>query len=416
MPDTWLSRRRFLVAATLAGLAGCTRSADRPAAADWPQFGHDPQNTGSNPAADGPAGPVTERWRRDVGASSAPVVAAGTLYVAVGDGRRRGAGSAESDDPSGGGGSRGGDGRSGSREQPGLVALDAADGTPRWRYRASTGVTMPAVGSGVVCVGSADGTVLGLSPSGGYDLPTGRLGLVRWRAAARDPPASPPTIRGDAAYLGGFGARVLALTVDGEATWRFQSSGDAVETAPAVDGGSVYFSVGDLRGGAAFSVDATAGTVGWRFPLGEFPGSAPVLADGTVFVGSDTDHLYALDATTGRVQWRRSVGGVRASPAVTGGVVYAPAVDGTVYALDAGDGGELWTVGLDGPLTCSPAVAGDAVYAGTGGDALVALAAGTGRVRWRRGLDAPVLTAPAVTGGTVYVSTEAGTVVALGPE
>ena len=53
-----------------------------------------------------------------------------------------------------------------------------------------------------------------------------------------------------------------------------------------------------------------------------------------MYVGSDDHHLYALDASTGRLLWRcRMDGDVRSSPAVADGVVYVGSSDGYVYAV-----------------------------------------------------------------------------------
>jgi len=53
-----------------------------------------------------------------------------------------------------------------------------------------------------------------------------------------------------------------------------------------------------------------------------------------VFVGSEDDHLYAIDAKTGAEQWRVATGkDVHSSPAVADGVIYIGSQDGYVYAV-----------------------------------------------------------------------------------
>jgi serine/threonine-protein kinase len=55
---------------------------------------------------------------------------------------------------------------------------------------------------------------------------------------------------------------------------------------------------------------------------------------GTVYVGSNDDKVYALDAATGHVRWTYTTGGsVFSSPAVVGGTVYVGSNDWTIYAL-----------------------------------------------------------------------------------
>ncbi len=53
-----------------------------------------------------------------------------------------------------------------------------------------------------------------------------------------------------------------------------------------------------------------------------------------MYVGSDDDYLYALDASSGELRWRYQAGSdVRSSPAVAGGVVYVGSHDDYLYAI-----------------------------------------------------------------------------------
>jgi PGF-CTERM protein len=62
--------------------------------------------------------------------------------------------------------------------------------------------------------------------------------------------------------------------------------------------------------------------------------SSPAVANGVVYVGSDDNNLYALNATTGAKLWSYTTGGyVDSSPAVVKGVVYVGSDDGNVYAI-----------------------------------------------------------------------------------
>src|SRR5436305_11037156 len=55
----------------------------------------------------------------------------------------------------------------------------------------------------------------------------------------------------------------------------------------------------------------------------------PAVAAGTVVTGSDRCFVYALDAATGRLRWKRSLRSlgcayVPGSPSIDGGVLYVP--------------------------------------------------------------------------------------------
>jgi serine/threonine-protein kinase len=60
------------------------------------------------------------------------------------------------------------------------------------------------------------------------------------------------------------------------------------------------------------------------------------VAGGTVYVGSDDDKVYALDAATGHLRWAYATGNYAIGSAVAGGTVYVVSFDHKVYALAAG--------------------------------------------------------------------------------
>ena len=79
-------------------------------------------------------------------------------------------------------------------------------------------------------------------------------------------------------------------------------------------------------------------------PCAESNGSSPpadvvasaVARDAVVYFGSDDGNLYAVDAATGRQNWKFTTAGpVPSTPAVAGGAVYFASYDGKFYALDA---------------------------------------------------------------------------------
>ncbi|WP_211265558.1 outer membrane protein assembly factor BamB family protein [Actinacidiphila oryziradicis] len=101
-------------------------------------------------------------------------------------------------------------------------------------------------------------------------------------------------------------------------------------------GGTVYVGSGD---GKVYALDAVTGTERWTHTTGDAVDSSPAVVGGTVYVGSNDHMLYALDAVTGTERWTYATGGaVRSSPAVVGGTVYVGSNDSTVFALDAASG------------------------------------------------------------------------------
>jgi len=69
--------------------------------------------------------------------------------------------------------------------------------------------------------------------------------------------------------------------------------------------------------------------------------SSPAVANGTVYVGSEDNNVYALNATTGAKVWSFTTGSsVYSSPAVANGVVYVGSDDNKHLRSQRHDRGE----------------------------------------------------------------------------
>jgi protocatechuate 3,4-dioxygenase beta subunit len=121
---------------------------------------------------------------------------------------------------------------------------------------------------------------------------------------------------------------------------------------------------------------AAPGDKQWNTTVGSNVWSSPTVADGTVYVGSEDDTLYALDASDGSKQWSFTTGNnVRSSPTVADGTVYIGSNDGSLYALDAADGSQQWSFTAGDDIRSSPTVADGTVYVGSRDDNVYAVEA-----------------------------------------
>jgi outer membrane protein assembly factor BamB len=154
--------------------------------------------------------------------------------------------------------------------------------------------------------------------------------------------------------------------------------------------------------------------------------ACPVVAQGRVFVHSavpdkEAEEVIALDAVTGKIQWRKAYDrtpyqsplgrGPRATPSVVGNRVYTCGITGVLSCYEADSGKLLWQVDayqkLGKPLPrfgvcCSPLVIGNVVLLNVGekGCSLVAFDSAKGEVLWQKydepsSTSSPVLFAPA---------------------
>ena len=114
--------------------------------------------------------------------------------------------------------------------------------------------------------------------------------------------------------------------------------------------------------------------------------------------------MYALSASTGALLWSHAAGpgqDVGTAPAVANGVVYVGSEDGNLYALNASTGEKIWSFAFEEGFGGGPAVANGVVYVGCS-DGLCALNASTGAKLWSFQTDNGA-GSPAVVDGVVYV-------------
>ena len=163
--------------------------------------------------------------------------------------------------------------------------------------------------------------------------------------------------------------------------WKFDSGG-RISASPAVAtvGGIRMVYIGNWAG-TFFAFEADAGSQTWSFEVDKVgqrcstPGrcriySSAAVDNGMVYFGAESGFVYALDAATGSLVWKKQLGNpdagyaIWSSPAVHNGVVYlgvashqsAPCVVGRVEALDAATGANVWTLDTIDQSTCPSGV------------------------------------------------------------
>jgi hypothetical protein len=125
-------------------------------------------------------------------------------------------------------------------------------------------------------------------------------------------------------------------------------------------------------------VDAATGEQEWAFDTSDWVNSSPTVVDGTVFVGSNDDNLYAVDAATGDQEWVFETGDpVYSSPTVVDGTVFVGSTDNNLYAVDAATGDQEWAFETGSSVySTSPTVVDGTVFVGSNDYNLYAVDAG----------------------------------------
>lgn len=255
----------------------------------------------------------------------------------------------------------------------GVVALDGADGSVRWRIEDMTDVTSPAIVGNTVFAQGAD-TLVGLRHDG-----------TEWwrRSIGRGDPPVPPAVDSTSLVvvtdegLAGFDP------ANGDDRWR---SDRRVETHPVVASGTCY--AGNYDG--LHALDAASGDLQWTFTRGDFHAQlSPVIAPDTIYTveqpGEAGAASFALDRTDGEpeARWCSSIGS---------GAITAATDDVALGSLT------IW----EGPAAAQ---------------GIVAFSESLGASRWAvEGGSRPRdwITPPAVVDGAMILTTRGGTTVAVG--
>ena len=206
-------------------------------------------------------------------------------------------------------------------------------------------------------------------------------------------------LRGDVGPPGPPGA-------DESLLWRYRTEGWVVN-GPAVADGVVYIGSDD---NSAYALEAETGEVLWSLETDDVIRSTPTITGGLVYVGSNDNHVYALDAETGSLLWKHDTGDwAQYSPTVSGGMVYLGALaDGgrRVHALDAVSGEQVWVAEAPYPYGAefTVTVAGGKLYTWGEFGEFHALDASTGELAWSFSAGMGAESPPTVVGGVVYLT------------
>jgi len=322
---------------------------------------------------------------------------------------------------------------SGIYAAPGLPAFHSL----KWTFH--TGgevVSSPAVVDGVVYVGSNDGKLYAIDE---------HTGAQEWSftTGARIP--SSPAVSAGLVFFPSYDGNFYAVdAATGKQRWKFANPGERRYTAthlhgslpageampdpfdvylssPAIWNGAVYFGSGD---GNVYALDATTGSLRWKFKTGDVVHASPAIADGRLYIGSWDSYFYALDAATGKELWRFKTGedpeyhnqvGIQSSATIADGVVYFGCRDSNLYAIDAATGQKRWTFNNKGSwVITSPVVRDGKIYFATSDTALLhVLNAADGTPVDSLKFTWPIFASPSIAGSLLYLGGQDGKLVAI---
>jgi outer membrane protein assembly factor BamB len=300
------------------------------------------------------------------------------------------------------------------RRDPARTGFDPGGVAPRGDLSVAWEAPVPDAASRTRSLAVAGGAVYAV----GRDAVVARdaaTGALRWRFDGRKRPwreslqFSSPPLASDGGLLVAAETEVLEFgTASGRLRWSYDGT-TSVET-PLLAAGSVYCP--DATDGTAV-LDATTGLPRDRSPLRTELDPLASREGLVVGRGDAPDELVAVDARTGRREWRLTLGVAdpsSLSPCVGRDAVYYGS--GPLYAVSLDDGDVLWEGDVGARRAAlRPVTDGDRVFVAAGDGAAsfaAALDAATGDRLWRT--DVPVSRdgLAAVVGETLYLPTSGG--------
>ena len=232
--------------------------------------------------------------------------------------------------------------------------------------------------------------------------------------------SSPPVIGADGTlYVGrgitGFGGGYLcAINPNGTLKWEYgETSGPLSDCGAAVGSDGTVYTGNCQYSGMPYGFCAINpnGTRKWKCQMGDSSSySRPAIgSDGTIYIGCDDDHLYAIKPD-GTLKWKFLTGhDVRSSPAIgSDGTIYVGSKDKKLYAVNP-DGTLKWSYETGGYIYngASPAIGSDGtIYVGSKDENLHAINPnGTGKWKYKTG--GRIYCTPAIgADGTIYVGSK----------
>jgi outer membrane protein assembly factor BamB len=194
--------------------------------------------------------------------------------------------------------------------------------------------------------------------------------------------------------------------------WSYSGLQAPATGSPAIaTDGTVYACGGDFASsGRVLAIAPATNLAKWIHAFSQPLGSSLAIgADGTLFIGTWDDKLYALNPADGSVAWTYSAYNSIdiSSPAVAAsGTVYVGSLDTYLHAVNPADGSLIWKCKTGGAIQNCPAIGDDGtIYFGSEDKNIYAVNPVDGSVKWKTAVgDIVEASSPAIgPDGTIYV-------------
>lgn len=285
----------------------------------------------------------------------------------------------------------------------------------KWQFKTGAAVrSTPLVDQGKAYAGSVDGFLYCLDAASGKKL---------WAFNAGFAINSSPAASKDKVFFTNKKNQLFALhKLTGQKLWQADLQADLpyawgfdyYQSSPLVQAGTVYVGSGS---GAVFALNEADGKIKWNFKTASLVRSSPALAQNTLYFGDLSGKVYALDAASGTKKWQFATNGdttnnerfgndfkaIMASVAIKDNIAVIGGRDGYLYAVNASTGQEIWHYSFNGSwVISSVAIKDSVVVMGTSdGRVVKAFNLFTGKEKWTHATPTIVWSSPIIVGNTV---------------
>ena len=234
----------------------------------------------------------------------------------------------------------------------------------------------------------------------------------------------------------GFGEVLAIEPGGGQIVWRYKAQAP-FRSAPAAAGGMV---IAVTRENEAVALNAADGQLLWRVAgvasaAGSLGGASPAIAGDLAVIPYGSGEIVGVQRSTGRQVWSAVLGGTRrglargsisdvtGDPVIAGRIVVAANQSGRMVALDGTTGRRGWTrtLGSTGPLWA----AGRSLFLVTDAAQVVRVSLANGKTIWSTQLpafddpedktDAIAYSGPVLAGGRLFVTDGDGNLLSFDP-
>ena len=314
-----------------------------------------------------------------------------------------------------------------------VSCFDAGSGAEIWRFDTTPEDNRGTnVGGGIAFDGNSLYVSTGRAQALALDPANGQ---PRWRQDLESAARAAPTIAEGKLFIPLLGGRLVALsTEDGKRQWGYQSAAATTAVlglpAPAYAEGLIIagFGSGDL-----VALRAASGAVIWSDSLASAHGrnsvvdlsaihGMPVIQNGQVYAIGLGGVMLALDLRSGRRLWERDTAS-NETPCIAGDWIFVLSADSQLAALATIDGSVAWVTQLppfenmekrkDPIHWQGPTLVSDRLLVASSTGIAQAVSPYTGEFLGSLELPGPISVAPSLAADTVFLITNNGRLVAL---